>query len=56
MEGWLESDNKAISVQVNLTGTGAGTELGNMIILQGVEPLQKFGIWVVVVVGGQRAF
>ena len=25
--GWLDSDNNAI--QLNLTGTGAGTELGN---------------------------
>ena len=29
MGGWLDSDNKAISVQLNLTGTGTGTELGN---------------------------
>ena len=29
MGGWLDSDNKAISVQLNLTGTATGTELGN---------------------------
>ena len=27
--GWLETDNRAISVQLNLTGTATGTELGN---------------------------
>ena len=27
--GWLESDYEAISVQLNLTRTGTGTELGN---------------------------
>ena len=26
---WLETDNSAISVQLNLTGTATGTELGN---------------------------
>ena len=26
--GWLETDNRAISVQLNLTGTATGTELG----------------------------
>ena len=26
--GWSETDNKAISVQLNLTGTATGTELG----------------------------
>ena len=26
---WLQSDNKAISVQLNLTGTATGIELGN---------------------------
>ena len=29
--GWLETDNRAISVQSNLTGTATGTELGNII-------------------------
>ena len=29
MGGWLETDNRAISVQLNLTGTATGTELGN---------------------------
>ena len=29
--GWLETDNRAISVQSNLTGTATGTELGNLI-------------------------
>ena len=28
--GWLETDNRAISVQLNLTGTATGTELGNV--------------------------
>ena len=27
--GWLNTDNKTISVQLNLTGTATGTELGN---------------------------
>ena len=31
--GWLETDNRAISVQLNLTGTATGTELGNMVDL-----------------------
>ena len=26
--GWLDTDNRAISVQLNLTGTATGTELG----------------------------
>ena len=29
--GWSETDNRAISVQLNLTGTATGTELGNNI-------------------------
>ena len=28
--GWLETDNRAISVQLNLTGTATGTELGKI--------------------------
>ena len=28
--GWLETGNKTISVQFNLTGTATGTELGNI--------------------------
>ena len=28
MGGWLDTDNKTISVQLNLTGTATGTELG----------------------------
>ena len=28
--GWPESDNMTISVQLNLIGTGTGTELGNI--------------------------
>ena len=28
--GWPESDNKTISVQLDLTWTGTGTELGNI--------------------------
>ena len=32
--GWSETDNRAISVQLNLTGTATGTELGkNPVIL-----------------------
>ena len=27
--GWADCNSKAISVQLNLTGTGAGTVLGN---------------------------
>ena len=30
MGGWLETDNRAISVQLNLTGTATGTELCKM--------------------------
>ena len=30
MGGWLETDNRAISVQLNLTGTATGTELVNI--------------------------
>ena len=30
MGGWLDTDNRAISVQLNLTGTATGTELGNI--------------------------
>ena len=33
MGGWLESDNKAISVELNLTGTGIGTGFGNILCL-----------------------
>ena len=32
--GWPEIDNKTISVQLNLTGTATGTELGNIILLE----------------------
>ena len=28
--GWFETDNRAISVRLNLTGTATGTELGKM--------------------------
>ena len=36
--GWLETDNRAISVQLNLTGTATGTELGNInILITGLE-------------------
>ena len=28
--GWSETDNRDISVQLNLTGTATGTELGKM--------------------------
>ena len=27
--GWSETDNRAISVQLDLTGTATGTEIGN---------------------------
>ena len=30
MVGWPESDNKAVSVQLNLTETGTGSELGKI--------------------------
>ena len=39
MGGWLETDNRAISVQLNLTGTATGTELGNKL------GLSKMLIW-----------
>ena len=29
--GWSDTDNRAISVQLNLTGTATGTELCNML-------------------------
>ena len=29
--GWLDTDNKTISVQLNLTGTATGTELGRIV-------------------------
>ena len=32
MGGWLETDNRAILVQLDLTGTLTGTELGNSLI------------------------
>ena len=32
--GWLDTDNKTISVQLDLTGTATGTELGNLTIGQ----------------------
>ena len=37
--GWLDTDNKTISVQLNLTGTATGTELGNNEILKSVHSL-----------------
>ena len=34
--GWLETDNRAISVQLDLTGTATGNELGkNLVLVQG---------------------
>ena len=39
MGGWSETDNRAISVQLNLTGTATGTELGNIIPLFSDENL-----------------
>ena len=33
MGGWLETDNWAISVQLNLTGTATGTELGKNVYI-----------------------
>ena len=35
MGGWLETDNRAISVQLNLTGTATGTELGKIVHVLG---------------------
>ena len=35
MGGWLETDNRAISDQLNLTGTASGTELGNTFSVRG---------------------
>ena len=34
--GWLDTDNKTISVQLNLTGTATGTELGKNVSNRGV--------------------
>jgi len=31
VDGWPESDNRAISVQLNLSGTETGTELGKQL-------------------------
>ena len=46
MGGWLETDNRAISVQFNLTGTATGTELGKKAILELglVMQLSGFGV------------
>ena len=32
MDGWLDTDNMGISVQLNLTGTATGAELGKRIV------------------------
>ena len=38
--GWLDTDNKSISVQFNLTGTATGTELGkNIKVISDVQRL-----------------
>ena len=42
MGGWLDTDNKTISVQLNLTGTATGTELGKIKNSKIVRP-QKYG-------------
>ena len=34
MGGWSETDNRAISVQLNLTGTATVTELGKKVLLR----------------------
>ena len=34
--GWLDTDNKTISVQLNLTGTATGTELGKRGQMDGI--------------------
>ena len=34
MGGWLETDNRAISVQLNLIATATGTELGNRCVFK----------------------
>ena len=34
--GWSETDNRAISVQLNMTGTATGTELGKISRLNSV--------------------
>ena len=31
--GWIDTDNKTISVQLNLTGTATGTELGKKCLI-----------------------
>ena len=35
--GWLETDNRAISVQLNLTGTATGTELGKKFAIKNAD-------------------
>ena len=47
MGGWLEADNRAISVQLNLTGTATGTELGNIVKIgkkSHVLPIHLMGV------------
>ena len=39
--GWLESDNRAISVQLNLTGTATGTKPGNTFLPQILTELEQ---------------
>ena len=40
--GWLETDNRAISVQLNLTGTATGTELGNIYLTRNCVGLESY--------------
>ena len=42
--GGLETDNRAISVQLNLTGTATGTELGNKGQVSRVKGLALSGV------------
>ena len=39
--GWLDTDNKTISVQLNLTGTATGTELGKNVPNRGGWEVEK---------------
>ena len=42
MGGWLDTDNRAISVQLNLTGTATGTELGKIVEVPSQKTKYKF--------------
>ena len=52
---WLDTDNRAISVQLDLTGTATGTELGNkdkMKVLD--DKFLKYTTWIIAVENTDR--